>query len=221
MSISYYKKLYHPEEWRQLLADKETQWRDGYSAKSLAYAWASGVPIGLQRIMQNAMKNDFQPIFAFPEYVVPIPGGNRGSQNDIFLLGLSGAELIVTMVEGKVKESFDKTISEKVLELDKGFENERLQFLAKLLEFDLKREQHIRYQLVHRLASVILEARRLGSRKGYLVIHSFAENNDHYADFEQFLAVFNLTAEANRLLAGRTFGGVHVDFIWYNEKVLS
>ena len=217
MKLAYFSKLFHPEEWRQLLADPESQWRDGYSAKMLAYAWQDGIPAKLNIILEHALRSEFKPLFGFPEFVVSIPGGSRGSQNDIYVIGQAKSELVVLMIEGKVKESFDKTLDDKVQELSHGYHNARLKYLCELLGIDLSQASKIRYQLIHRLASVVIEAQRIGSTKGFLIIHSFSKNNDHYEDFQAFLSLFGVKSEFNMPISGPKIGGIEVSFIWFNE----
>jgi hypothetical protein len=52
------------------------------------------------------------PLLAVPEFKVPLPGGARASQNDLFVLGRSSPGLVSIMIEGKVKESFGPTLDE-------------------------------------------------------------------------------------------------------------
>ncbi|MFA7012304.1 MAG: hypothetical protein WC202_05045, partial [Desulfobacterales bacterium] len=47
-----------------------------------------------------------------PEHKVPLPGGSRSSQNDIWVLARSKGQLISIAVEGKVSETFGPTVQE-------------------------------------------------------------------------------------------------------------
>ena len=49
-------------------------------------------------------------LLALPEYKVPLPGGARDSQNDVFALVRGDRGLMTMMVEGKVNEEFGPTI---------------------------------------------------------------------------------------------------------------
>ena len=44
-----------PEDWRQFLADPEKQWKDGYSAKSMAVTWqkSNGFPADLKKAFKS------------------------------------------------------------------------------------------------------------------------------------------------------------------------
>ncbi len=73
------------------------------------------------------------PLLALPEYQVPLPGGARPSQNDIFILARSDIDLVTIAVEGKVKEPFGPTISEWLIKASSG-KHVRLKFIQDLLE---------------------------------------------------------------------------------------
>jgi hypothetical protein len=45
----------------------------------------------------------------------------------------------------------------------------------------------LRYQLVHRTASALLEAKRFHARKAVLVVHSFSSQKDGFEDFQLFV----------------------------------
>ena len=98
-----------PEDWQSLLADPEKHWRQGYSARALAYCWqeANNFPTCVTRTFKKSDISLFQNIeilLAFPEHKVPLRGGSRSSQNDLFVLAKSNDQLISITVEGKVSE---------------------------------------------------------------------------------------------------------------------
>ena len=45
-----------PDDWRRLLADPNSHWRTGYSAKTLAYCWEAepGFPRFLSRVFEDS-----------------------------------------------------------------------------------------------------------------------------------------------------------------------
>jgi hypothetical protein len=54
--------------------------------------------------------HDINILLAFPEYKVPLPGGTRPLQNDVFVLAKGGDQLISIMIEGKVSEPFGELV---------------------------------------------------------------------------------------------------------------
>ena len=123
-----------PEDWKSLLADPDKHWKTGYSAKALAYAWqeADDFPHSIKRVFKNSgikLFQDIEMLIALPEYKVPLPGGRRASQNDIFILAKGNDQLISIAVEGKVDESFGEVIADWKLH-DRGGKKVRLKFLC-------------------------------------------------------------------------------------------
>jgi hypothetical protein len=50
----------------------------------------------------------------------------------------------------------------------------------------------LRYQLLHRAASAILEAQRYRTRTAALLVHSFSDDKEGFADFSTFVQAFGL-----------------------------
>jgi hypothetical protein len=209
-----------PEDWKALLAEPNKQWRDNFSAKELACCWekANGFPESVKKTFNNSGIPIFEKaelLFAFPEYKVPLPGGERSSQNDIYVIAKGDGNLISIMVEGKVEEPFDKIISEwnKDISINSG-KPERLRFLLDKLSLTNNQVQNIRYQLLHRAVSAIVEAEKLGINNALILIHSFSKSDNHYTDFEQFVKLFGLTSVKNSVVGPYQTKGVNVYFGW-------
>src|SRR3972149_3885410 len=61
------------EQWKQFLADPEKQWRQGYSARTLAYSWqeAKGFPPEVQAVLSASPHfQDIELLHANPEHQV-------------------------------------------------------------------------------------------------------------------------------------------------------
>ena len=126
-----------PEDWRALLADPVRHCRSGYSARTLAHCWeaADGFPPEVtQALRQTAdpLIATLTPLLAVPEFKVPLPGGVRASQNDIFVLARSSSGPVSIMIEGKVSESFGPTLDEWRSGASPG-KKQRLTFLLRTL----------------------------------------------------------------------------------------
>jgi len=109
--------------------------------------------------------------------VCPLPGGSRASQNDVWVLGESSAGLISIAVEGKVSEPFGPTVGEWFKNKTTGKEK-RLQFLCNELGFDFSPPPKVRYQLLHRTVSAILEAKRFRTNEAVMVVHTFSTTDE-------------------------------------------
>jgi len=214
------------EDWKQLLAEPDKQWKTYYSAKSLAYCWqkANGFPRSVKRVFEDSGVNLFQDLellVAFPEWKVPLPGGRRASQNDIFVLARGSNQLISIMVEGKVRESFGEVISEWKSDKSRGKQT-RLNYLCDLLRLNNERVNHIRYQLLHRTASALIEAMRFRAENALMLIHSFSQvsekDNEGFQDYCKFLSLFRLKGKMNSLTRPTNISGIRLYFGWISEE---
>ena len=217
-----------PEDWRLLLAEPRKHWRTGYSAKALAYSWeeANGFPESVKKVFTKsgiALFKNTELLLAFPEYKVPLRGGPRPSQNDIFVLAKSNDQLISITVEGKVSETFGVTVA-KWKENASAGKHVRLNCLLKELELeDSKEINAIRYQLLHRTASAMIEAKKFGASNALMLVHSFSQSNEWFEDYTRFLDLFNLEAKPDSLLFAKTIEGINLYLCWVegNPKYLA
>jgi hypothetical protein len=218
----YYLPIDNPEAWRSFLADPDKHWRDGYSAKRLAYAWQSahGFPPKAKLMFESSGLHDFDNIeflMGFPEHKVNLPGGNRASQNDLFVLASARIGLVAIMVEGKVEEPFGPLVSEWFDDPSFG-KRERLSFLVDLLVLNEDRVRGARYQLLHRTASAILEARRFKCNCAVVLIHSFSNTNSSFDDYCRFLSALDLEGKLNRVVGPCTKVEPELYFGWVAES---
>jgi hypothetical protein len=205
-----------PGSWQALLADPIKHWATGYSARTLAHAWEDqdGFPPEIVAILQQrAALANAEPLLIFPEWKVPLPGGARPSQNDVWVLAKSPAGIISIAVEGKVNEPFDKTIGEWKLDISPGKE-ERLQFLSAVLGLASPIPDSIRYQLLHRAASAVIEAERFNASHAVMLVHSFSPNNQWLEDFMAFTALYGLSAQVGRLVSTQARYSLPLHFGW-------
>src|SRR5688572_14160915 len=132
---------------------------------ALAQCWeeAKGFPAEIQKLFSTQPRfHALDLLLAVPEHKIDLPGGRRPSQNDIFVLANAGDDLVSIMVEGKVDECFDKTIG-KWLSSDSAGKRKRLTYLREQLGL-AEIPDTIRYQLLHRTASAIIEAKRFNAK---------------------------------------------------------
>lgn len=186
------------ESWRDLLADKEKHWREGYSAHAVATTWegARGFPEEISNLFGTAPAlANIQPLLAIPEHKVPLPGGARASQTDLWVLARTDADLVSISVEGKVRESFGPTLGDWMEEESAG-KTTRWSALCELLGLASDCDRSLRYQLVHRTASALIEAKRFHASKAALIVHSFSPQQDGFADFQAFAGQLGATVPA-------------------------
>lgn len=188
-----------PHDWQPLLADRTKHWKTGYSARTLAHCWeaADGFPPEVAApFAQSAepLLENLSPVLAVPEFKVPLPGGGRASQNDVFVLARSSAGPVSIMVEGKVSESFGPALGDWRKGASPGKE-ERLTFLLRSLGLDTVPAGPTRYQLLHRAVSAIITGEQYRAVAAILVIHSFSQELSGWLDYQAFTRLFGVEAE--------------------------
>lgn len=174
-----------PDDWQRFLAKPDRQWSMGFSARTLAHCWESAK--GLPPEVEVQMANAFGPaelLLAIPEHKTPLPGGGRESQSDVFALVRHEDGIATYTIEGKVDEPFGPTVEEWLIKASPG-KQERLTFLLDLLGID-QCPGDIRYQLLHRTGSALIEADRFGASLAGMIVHSFSPENRWRDDFERF-----------------------------------
>lgn len=184
-----------------MLADPGKHWRKGFSARTLAHGWlaASGFPPEVASILAacpDPILAGLLPVEGTPEFQVALPGGRAASQNDIYVRARSAAGEVAIMVEGKVEEPFDETLTEwlsSVRSNDKGATRsgkpERLRYLQQLLGKSDGFDGATRYQLLHRAASALIQARAKAAVAAILLVHSFSKQTPQagWSDYRTFL----------------------------------
>jgi len=187
-----------PQDWQALLADPVKHWKSGYSARTLAHSWEAvdGFPSEVALPFTQSTEpllESLAPILAVPEFKVPLPGGVRASQNDIFVLARSSSGPVSIMVEGKANESFGPTLDEWRSEATPGKE-ERLSFLLRSLGLGTVLAGSIRYQLLHRAASAIITGEQYRATAAVLLVHSFSQVRAGWSDYQAFTRLFGVEA---------------------------
>lgn len=213
---TYYRPMNTADDWAQMLADPVKHWRRGFSARALAYCWheAKGFPPEVDKVLQA-----FEPLrgiellLGLPEHQVPLPGGARPSQSDIWCLARHGESLVSMTIEGKVEETLGPTLGEWLADGSPG-KDARLRFLMEQLSITEMPGTSIRYQLLHRTASAVIEARRFRATRAVMLVHSFSPTHQWFDDYAAFARVLGIEAERDRVYSAGTRGGVGLSIGW-------
>ncbi|WP_228461800.1 DUF6946 family protein [Paracoccus liaowanqingii] len=178
-------------DWQRLLADPERHWRAGFSAMATARSWeaAKGLPPEITQILGL----DAELLFAIPEHKVPLPGGGRESQCDVFALVRTMDRTVALAVEAKVNEPFDRTIGDWLANGSVG-KHRRLAAICNLLGCP-EPPSDLRYQLFHRTAAAIIEAHRMNTGAAAMIVQSFSQEHRWFEDFAAFCAFLGLRSE--------------------------
>jgi hypothetical protein len=156
---------------------------------------------------------DIEFLCGFPEYKVPLPGGERASQNDILILARTDDSLCSIAVEGKVDESFGELLTDWAADASDG-KVVRLQFLLETLGLPATIPGAIRYQLIHRAASAVITAKRFHAQHAVLLVHSFSRTNSGFGDYDSFLRLYGQQAQVDTVVTLCQVGGVTLHSCW-------
>lgn len=201
------------------LAKQQLHWKAGYSAQELAISWFKAdndFPAAVRAALDTA-----------PEYAgatlidghleCEVDLGTRGSnsQSDIVVIaGLQG-EIAVIAVEGKVNEPFDKLVGQWN---DSAGKQTRLDHLCETLDLDPKMCDGLRYQLLHRTASAVYEARRYRCRHAMMLVHSFSPTHRWFEDFSSFALAMRMPVEhPGQCSIARVFEGISLRLCWVSD----
>jgi hypothetical protein len=176
------------DDWQRFLAKPDLQWKSGYSARALAHCWeaANGIPREVAEIMAVGFGSP-ELLFAVPEHKTSLPGGTRESQSDILALVRHEAGLATYTIEGKVEEAFGDTVADWSRKPSDG-KIERLTYLCATLGIG-DCPPAVRYQLIHRTASALIEAERFNASMAGMIVHSFSPARRWLDDFQSFVAL--------------------------------
>lgn len=199
-------------DWKRLLADPDKHWKTGFSARTLAHSWqeadgTGGFPREVAAVLKgHADLADCELLLALPEHQVQLPGGARPSQSDIWVLAArpahsagSNAKRLVSMtIEGKVDETFGPTLGEWFD--DTPGKRTRLAYLLGQLGLQARPPEKLRYQLLHRTASAVIEARRVGASQAVMLVHSFSPTGQWFDDYAAFVALWGHAGAKNAIV---------------------
>lgn len=170
-----------------------THWQPGRSAKCVAESWfgANGIPQSVAMILAtDPMLATATLVDAFLERAVDLGDGARPSQTDLMaVVGLQDG-LGVLAIEAKVDETFGPTVDEWLGEerAPNSQKEARLEMLCTLLGLRTTDVGSLRYQLLHRTASAVLETRRYRARDAAMLVQSFCPKGSWFDDFARFAA---------------------------------
>jgi hypothetical protein len=221
MSMTFFTPSFNLERWKMLLADPEKHWREHYSAYELAHAWANvkDLPVRVKEAFDRSGIDDLRHLkvlLKIPVHPVTLDNANAPSMNDLFVLARSDSSLYAIMVEGKVNEPFGLTVEEWE---DSDGKRRRLNFLMETLGLkDRAALNPIRYQLLHRTASAVIEARRYHAGRAMMLVHSFSPDGASFGDYAAFLGLYGLQAEPNAVVTvPEPVNGVTLHLGWVSD----
>jgi hypothetical protein len=212
--------LIEPEDVVRHLGHQERHWKVGRSAHALTHVWAkeNGLPRSIRSILQaHPTFRSAELIDGFLERQVDLGSAGRPSQTDLLaVIGLD-KHIAIVAVEGKAGEPFGDVVSKWLDGSDT--KTKRLQGLCKTLGLSVEQAKPLRYQLLHRTASAIYEAKRYRTDLAGVLVHNFAADQIGYPDFCAFVATLGVKESKAGVLCGPvTADGVSVYLGWVNDR---
>lgn len=218
---------YGPADWRARLANPLLHWKRKKSAWELAVSWEScresdsGLPPEIEKALAtNPSLVTASLLIAIPEHKVTLDDERRLSQSDMWAILATASGYVSVTIEGKAGEEFNKTIDEW-LKKDSDGKRDRLAFLTKTLGLGSVPSGNIRYQLLHRTASALLEAKRWRINTALMLVQSFAESENSWPDYKNFVELFSLTASRGGISGPCQVGDINLFIGWVDSPVAS
>jgi len=215
-----YIPLIEPEDVIRHLGHQEQHWKEGRSAHALTRLWAdhNGLPDAIHSILRDhPVFRSAKLIDGFLERQVDIGSAGRPSQTD--LLAIVGLEkrIAIVAIEGKAGEPFGDLV-------DKWFDGSntkrvRLEVLCRTLGLSTEQARPLRYQLLHRAASAVYEAKRYRTDLAGILVHNFSGDEAGFSDFCKFLQALGAKQSNAGTLSGPfVCEGVSLYAGWVNDK---
>ena len=191
--------------WRDRLASPDRQWKRCFSAIETAVSWElaskskSGIPDPIARLFRDSGHGDPVLLFAIAEHKVDLPGGDAAAQCDVWALVQTSGGMLSLSVEAKAKEAFGDEVLEQWLvagktEASKTNRKERWDFIRLHLP---KGESflQVRYQILHRCAASVIEAKRLQLQSAAFVVQAFNTPDQSFREYALFCKALKIPAK--------------------------
>jgi hypothetical protein len=207
--------------WRNRLASPDKQWKRKYSAFETAVSWeaasssASGLPKELETLLRTTF-DDPMLLLAVAEHKVDLVGGNAASQSDVWAVINTSRGLLSLTVEAKALESFGNETLERWLggTSEQSIKNRKDRW--EHVRANLPATESylgVRYQMLHRCASAVIEAKRLGASHAAFVVQAFNTPKTSFREFEKFCSALDIPAGRGSL-AVTTSNGISLAIGW-------
>ena len=135
--------------------------------------------------------------------------------NDAWVLGRSRGQLVSIAVEGKIEESFGRTLQEWLAgPAEQDNKLVRLRGLCRGLGLPEGIPQTTRYQLLHRTYSAVSQALSMNASHAVLLIHSFSPHDTSFEDYNAFVGLFGAAGGVDRIASCGQRSGVNLYCAW-------
>jgi len=201
----------------------KSHWKPEKSACKIASAWEASNP-NLPHEISDLFEAPVKLLVATPEHSTPLKGRGGSSRTDVFAIVRKNGEKCAMVVEGKVDEPFGNQCAKEWLKGGESPENriKRLRHILCHLGLSYQEVKDMPYQLLHRAACAVIEAKRFGVHRAAMVVHSFSCQQNGFGDFKNLLCKMKVKSpEAGKLheVTERNIPfGVSLSLGWVNAR---
>ena len=186
--------------WRDRLAKPNTQWKQRFSAFETAVSWENascspgGLPEQIAELFRGSVFGEATLLLAIAEHKVPLIGGLADSQCDVWALLSTASGHVSLSLEAKANEPFgqgNQSLKDWLAagESEKSRQNrrDRWKHIADHLPSAAPDAYSlVPYQLLHRCAAAVIEAKRFGVPNAVFVVQAFNSPDESFDQFSMF-----------------------------------
>lgn len=199
--------------WRERLAKPDTQWRRRNSAFETAVSWETatcnrwGLPESIGELFRRSDFGEAKLLLAIAEHKVPLVGGLADSQCDVWALLDTPSGGVSLSVEAKANEAFgqgNESLRDWLVagesERSRRNREDRWKHIAEHLpNAAADAYSLVPYQVLHRCAAAVIEARRFHLQSAAFVVQSFGAPPESFEAFAGFCQAIDLKAERSKM----------------------
>lgn len=185
----------------------------------------SGFPKEIEALLTSAYGTPTL-LLGIAEHKVSLPGGNAASQSDVWGLVQTPSGIVSLTIEAKAKESFGNESVRKWLargKSDRARANrqERWKAIQESLPAAVDGEYvDVAYQLLHRCASAVIEAKRFHLTHAACIVQAFETPKKRFKEFSDFCKVIGITVPRDGI-ATTIADGVELAIGWADCQLAS
>jgi len=199
--------------WRERLAKPDSQWKRGYSALETAVSWEiagrqpAGLPEPIADLFRGSILGEATLLLAIAEHKVPLVGGLADSQCDVWALLNTASGDISLSIEAKANESFgqgNESLKDWLLagESERSRRNRKNRWehvSAHLPRAAQDAYSLVPYQLLHRCAAAVIEAKRFRLPNAALVVQAFGAPDESFEAFGRLCHAMSVDARRGQM----------------------
>ncbi len=201
------------EQARALHSD--LHWKRGRSAYETSYSWlkARGIPRKVGALLDTAPEwRSAELVAGFFEHATPLDTQTGPSYTDLLAVCALENGLGALAVEGKAGETFGQLVDEWE---DSEGKISRYAWACAMFGVNPSECRRFRWQLFHRAASAVLEAKRFRAHHAMMLVHDFSGVCSSAPDFMAFAEKVGFVGAAtDGLSAPKLVDGVSLRLGW-------